>query len=219
MKILFQGDSITDSGRSRENDTQLGYGYATLVSAELGFDAPGKYEFVNKGIGGNRVVDVYSRINTDIINISPDVMSILIGVNDIWQYYASEPNGTPADRYEKIYDALIEETLKYLPDLKIMMFEPFVLRGTGTYMLGSGGSYERYDEFRARVSELSVRAKKIAAKYNIPFIPMQAGFDELCKQAPDEYWLWDGVHPTAKGHEFIKREWLKAFRKYILQED
>lgn len=219
MKILFQGDSITDAGRNRENDTQLGYGYATLVSAELGFSEPGKYEFINKGIGGNRVVDVYGRINTDIINIAPDVMSILIGVNDIWQYYAPSPNGTPADRYERIFDALIEETLSNLPGLKIMIFEPFVLRGTGTYMLGSGGSYERYDEFRERVAELSKRAQKIAAKYNIPFVPLQAGFDELCKSAPDEYWLHDGVHPTAKGHEFIKREWIKAFKKYIALEE
>lgn len=219
MKILFQGDSITDAGRSRETNNNLGYGYATLVSAELGFEEPGKYEFINKGIGGNRVVDVYGRINTDIRNIAPDVMSILIGVNDIWQYYAADPNGTPADRYEKIFDALIEETLAELPDLKIMILEPFVLRGDGTYMLGSGGSIERYDEFRARVAELGKRARKIADKYNIPFIPLQAGFDELRNQAPDEYWLWDGVHPTAKGHEFIKREWIKAFKKYIVQED
>ena len=219
MKILFLGDSITDAGRSRENDSNLGTGYANLVSAELGFNEPGKYEFKNRGIGGNRVVDVYGRMNTDIINLAPDVMSILVGVNDVWQYYAQDPNGTPSDRYERIYDMLIGDTLAALPDLKIIMFEPFVLRGSGTYMFGSGGSVERYDEFRERVAERAEKAKKIAQKYGIPFIPLQAGFDELCKSAPDGYWLADGVHPTAMGHEFIKREWIKAFKKYILQED
>lgn len=219
MRILFQGDSITDAGRKRDDEKSLGTGYAHLVSAALGFEEPGKYEFINKGVGGNRVVDVYSRINKDIINLAPDVMSILIGVNDVWEYYAQSPNGTPADKYEKIYDMLIEETKAALPDLKIMIFEPFVLRGSGTYMFGSGGSYERYDEFRARVEERAKRAKKIADKYNLPFVPLQAGFDELCKQAPDEHWLADGVHPAIAGHEFIKREWIKAFRKFIIQED
>lgn len=219
MRILFQGDSITDAGRKRDDEKSLGIGYAHLVSAELGFEEPGKYEFINKGVGGNRVVDVYSRINKDIINLAPDVMSILIGVNDVWEYYAQSPNGTPADKYYKIYDMLISETKAALPDLKIMIFEPFVLRGSGTYMFGSGGSYERYDEFRARVEERSKMAKKIAEKYNLPFIPLQAGFDELCKSAPDEYWLADGVHPATAGHEFIKREWIKAFRKFIIQED
>lgn len=83
-RILFQGDSITDAGRSRENDEWKGRGYATLVSAKLGFDEPNQYEFFNRGIGGNRSVDLLARIKSDVINLKPDVMSILIGVNDVW---------------------------------------------------------------------------------------------------------------------------------------
>ena len=135
MRILFQGDSITDAGRKRDDEKNLGTGYPYLVSATLGFEEPGKYEFINKGIGGSRVIDVYSRINKDIINLKPDVMSLLIGVNDVWEYYAQSPNGTPADKFERIYDMLIAEVKEALPELKIMIFEPFVLRGSGTYML------------------------------------------------------------------------------------
>jgi len=219
MKILFQGDSITDTGRNRDSATDLGRGYAQLVGAELGFREPGKYTFVNKGIGGDRVVDVYARINTDIIHQAPDVMSILIGVNDIWKYYAPIPNGTPAEKYYKLFDMLIAETKAALPNVKIMILEPFVLRGSGTYMFGSGGGYERYDEFRGRVEELAQMARKIAEKYQLLFVPLQSGFDALTEQAEDEYWLADGVHPTVNGHEFIKQQWLKAFAKLTGQEN
>ena len=84
MRILFQGDSITDVGRTRDNnDIAMGSGYPLLVKGALGLDNPGKMEFINRGISGNRIVDVYARIKRDIINLKPDVMSILIGVNDV----------------------------------------------------------------------------------------------------------------------------------------
>lgn len=83
MKILFQGGSITDGCRDRDNDKNLGMGYPFLIRAALGFEHPGRYEFINRGIGGNRVVDIYARIKQDIINLKPDVMSILVGVNDV----------------------------------------------------------------------------------------------------------------------------------------
>ena len=105
MKILFQGDSITDAGRSRENDVEIGVGYPLLVKASLGFESHGKYEFFNRGISGNRIVDVYARIKSDIINIKPDVMSLLIGVNDVWHEFAVE-NGVDAEKFYKIYDML-----------------------------------------------------------------------------------------------------------------
>ena len=84
MRILFQGDSITDAGRARDNDKHLGLGYPRLVDSNLGFDAPGENEFINRGISGNRIVDLYARIKKDIINLAPDFMSILIGINDVW---------------------------------------------------------------------------------------------------------------------------------------
>ncbi len=205
MKILFQGDSITYAGRDMEDDTKLGRGYALLVEASLGFEDPEKYQFVNRGIGGDRVLDIYTRMRTDILDIKPDVMSILIGVNDVWHGLAeSDKEGIDADKYYKIYDMLIEDIKRELPDLKIMILEPFVLKGWATE--------EQLDSFNVEVRKRAAMAKKIAEKYNLPFIPLQEGFTELSKKAEESYWLYDGVHPTTLGHEYIKREWLKAFK-------
>ncbi|MBQ9940495.1 MAG: SGNH/GDSL hydrolase family protein [Clostridia bacterium] len=203
MKILFQGDSITDSGRARDNDINLGVGYPLLVKANLGFESPGKYEFFNRGISGNRVVDVYARIKNDIINLKPDVMSILIGVNDVWHEFSSE-NGVDAEKYFKIYDMIIEEVKNALPSIRIMIMEPFVLKGTATE--------EKWECFNLEVKKRSEMAKKIAQKYNLPYIQLQEGFDKLSENIDESYWLSDGVHPTAMGHEYIKNEWIKAFK-------
>ena len=204
MKILFQGDSITDCGRDWNNDGQLGRGYAHLVEAELGFLEPGEHIFINKGISGNRVVDLYARIKRDIINYKPDVMSILIGVNDVWHELGDSPNGVDADKFFKIYSMLIDEVKEALPNIKIMILEPFVLEACSTT--------ENWEFFKTETKKRAEMARKIAEKYNLPFIELQNGFDELAKKAENSYWLADGVHPTAKGHEFIKNEWLKAYR-------
>lgn len=203
MNILFQGDSITDCGRDWNDDNQLGRGYAYLVSTYLGLKEPGKYTFVNKGISGNRVVDLYARIKRDIINYKPDVMSILIGVNDVWHELGDSPNGVDADKFFKIYSMLIEEVKDALPSIKIMIMEPFVLEACSTT--------EHWGFFKTEVKKRAEMAKRIAEKYSLPFIELQNGFDELSKVAPNSYWLGDGVHPTPAGHEFVKNEWLKAF--------
>lgn len=205
MRILFQGDSITDADRSREDSTRLGRGYPLLVEAALGLEEPDKHEFINRGISGNRIVDLYARIKCDIINLKPDVMSILIGVNDVWHDIGESPNGVSADKFFKIYSMLIEEIKEALPSIKIMILEPFVLEACSTT--------EHWEFFKTEVSKRAEASRKIAERYSLPFIPLQAGFDELAKKAPNSYWLGDGVHPTAKGHEFIKSQWLKAFKE------
>ena len=204
MRILFQGDSITDADRSRQDHSRLGVGYPRLVEASLGFDEPNQHVFMNRGISGNRIVDLYARIKADIINLQPDLMSILIGVNDVWHEVGENPNGVSADKFFKIYSMLIEEVLEALPNIKIMILEPFVLPGCSTV--------ENWEYFSTEVPKRAEMAKKIAEKYSLPFIPLQKGFDELSKKAPYEYWLGDGVHPTAKGHEFIKNQWLSAYK-------
>ena len=202
-RILFQGDSITDAGRNRDVFFDQGKGYPNLVSAYLGFESPGEYEFVNRGISGNRIVDLYARMKIDLINLKPDIMSILIGVNDIW-HEVSRENGVAPDKFKKIYSMLIEEVKEALPDIKIMLLEPFVLEGPATA--------ENMDKF-ADVKKMAQATKEIAEKYNLVFVPLQEKFDEAAKLAPTTYWLEDGVHPTPMGHELIKREWLKAFNK------
>ena len=124
IKYLFQGDSITDAGRERDTTrigTEVfGYGYPILFASEVLKNNKGKYEFVNRGISGNRIVDVYARIKADIINLKPDVMSILIGVNDVWHEFGSQ-NGVATPKFEKIYSMLIEEIKEALPDIKIII--------------------------------------------------------------------------------------------------
>ena len=207
--ILFQGDSITDAGRSREDNMNAGIGYPTLVKGELGFEYPNQYIMYNRGVSGNRVVDVYARIKADIINLKPDVMSILIGVNDVWHEFGGH-NGVDAEKYFKIYSMLIEEVKAALPDVKIMILEPFVLRAAATE--NSEEEPDRWNIFHTEVLKRAEKARKIAETYNLPFIPLQDKFEAAAKLASNNYWLRDGVHPTTAGHELIKREWIKTFK-------
>lgn len=205
MRILFQGDSITDAGRSRSDEARLGFGYATLVEASLGLEEAGKHEFINRGISGNRIVDLYARIKSDIINLKPDFISILIGVNDVWHELGENPNGVEANKFFKIYSMLIEEIQEALPSTKIMILEPFVLKGCSTT--------ENWDYFEKEVALRAEMSRKVAEKYSLPFVELQKGFDDLSKKAPESYWLTDGVHPSAKGHEYIKNQWINTFHK------
>lgn len=206
--ILFQGDSITDCDRDRDDFENLGRGYPHLVEAHLGFEQPGEFFFINKGVGGDRVPDIYARIVSDIITLQPDYISILIGVNDVWRSIDS-CCGTGIKRFEKVYDILLEELKEELPKAKIMILEPFILKGFATDDCEEFP--DRYSIFRNGVEETAKVAKKVAEKHGVLFVELQKVFDEAAKLAPAPYWLSDGVHPTAKGHELIKRQWLNAF--------
>lgn len=209
--ILFQGDSITDCGRSREDNTQIGTGYALLVKSQLGFENPNQYEFYNRGISGNRIVDVYARIKADIINLKPDYMSLLIGVNDVWHEIGAN-NGVDEEKFEKIYCMLIEEIKEALPEVKIMILEPFCLKGQATE--DTDTQPDKWNTFYAEVKKRAVKAKVVAQKYGLVYVELQDKFNKLAQTADNTYWLMDGVHPTPMGHELIKREWLKAFESF-----
>ena len=201
--LLFQGDSITDAGRNKEMlapaNKGLGIGYAHLTAAELLASEPEKeWQIYNRGISGNRVVDLYARWKIDTLNLRPDVLSILIGVNDTWHEKANQ-NGVEVPRYDKIYRMLMDWTVSELPETKIILLEPFVL-------LTGAVEEDWIDEINARREVV----KKIAEDYNTLFLPLQSLFDEACKKAPMEYWLGDGVHPTAAGHSLITKAWIKA---------
>lgn len=195
--ILFQGDSITDAGRIRTDDASLGAGYAMLASGELEYDYPQQYRIYNRGMGGTRIAHLYARIKLDVINLAPDYMSILMGVNDVYEY------GANAEKFYKIYSLIIEEILEALPEVKIMILEPYVLRGSATE--------DRWEMFRTEIGKRAEKSALIAENYGLLFLPLQEKFDALARLAPIEYWLKDGVHPTLAGHEVIKREWLQGF--------
>ena len=228
--ILFQGDSITDCGRYRKATatkdsgiaffrdgklfkkiTALGEGYPAMVTAELQKKYPGEYLYINKGVGGDRITDAYSRIVKDIIKLKPDYMSLLIGVNDVWRNYDSEGTGTGVARFEKIYDILLEELKEEFPELKVIIMGAFVLKGTAT--AARKDRPDCYADFRRDVDEMAAIAEKLAEKYGHKFIDLQKIFDEAVKTIPASELSADGVHPTEKGHEVITREWIKAFNE------
>ena len=208
MKILFYGDSITDMGRSRDTDGNAfgyGVGYVNGVVSTLKFENPEKYEFINRGISGNRVVDLYARIKADVWNHEPDVVSILIGVNDVWHEIFGG-NGVEIDRFERVYRMLIEDTKKRLPNVKFILCEPFVLLGSATE--------EKYQEF-CEVKKYAAVVKKLAEEYGAAFVALQAKFDEAAEKHGPVHYLYDGVHPDLAGGKLIAEEWLKAFRAEI----
>ncbi len=209
MKIVFFGDSITDMNRVHNSDGKVesyGGGYVFFVAGKLLSENPQKYEIINRGISGNRIVDLYARIKGDVWNQEPDVLSILIGVNDVWHELSENPNGVDLTRWEKVYRMLIEETHERLPNTKIMILEPFVLRGTKT-------DYDnRYETF-VKVKDYAAKAKELAEEYGLTFVPLQEKFDEAAEKYGEKYYLYDGVHPDVAGAALIAGEWLKAFKK------
>ncbi len=204
--IVFQGDSITDAGRNRDNDNERGIGYPTLISAELGYKYPAEYVFINEGISGNRIVDLYARIKRDIILRRPDYLTILIGINDVW-HEINDRNGVDNNKFFRVYCDLIEEIKTMLPDIKIFILEPFVLKACATEK--NWNVFRRETEMRAR------SAKAVAEKFSLTFVPLQEKFDEAALKAEPSYWLSDGVHPTAAGHELIARQLTPVLEKEL----
>lgn len=218
MKILFQGDSITDCYRAYNESpdffvrlcskikkrSALGEGYASVAAQMLGEN----HSCVNRGISGNKITDVYERRNRDIFDIRPDCMSLLIGVNDIW-HGLDKNNGTSPETFEKTYDALIREIKEKLPETKIMLMEPFVLEASATQ--ARPDAPDRYDVFRMGVTQLAQIVRQLALRHNLTFISLQQKLDEAAELTEPSLILSDGVHPTDKGHRIIAEEWIKAF--------
>ena len=206
--FLFQGDSITDANRDDENliNGGLGHGYAFMMATEFEGEHKGEINFLNRGKSGDRITDVYARIKEDIINLKPDFMSILIGVNDV-SHELTMNCGVGPEKFRKIYGMLIDEIKECLPDIKIIILEPFILKGKCTA--------ELWDAFNADVRRLAEISKQVAEHYNFTFVPLQDKFDGLVSDGNTELWTADGIHPTAAGHEIIKDELLKAFRRIM----
>lgn len=207
--ILFQGDSITDAGRSRDQDKTgapnnqpgLGNGYAWLAAAQLLVDRPAdELRIFNRGISGHKVFQLAERWQADCLDLKPDVLSILIGVNDIWHSLDPRLNykGT-VEIYERDYHALVEGTKKALPKVKLVLCEPFVLRCGAV----KDSWFPEFDKYRAA-------AKRVADKQRATFVPFQAMFDAAIKFAPPEHWAGDGVHPSPAGAALMAHFWLKA---------
>ena len=200
-RILFQGDSITDGNRGRNADPNhiLGHGYCFIVAAKFGSQYPERHlTFMNRGVSGNTVNDLKARWTKDTLELKPDILSILIGVNDLGR-------NVSAAQYEEQYDQLLADTVKALPKVLLILGEPFGLPGK---------SKEQWETRRAELIKRQEIVVKLAAKYHAPVAHFQKVFDDACQRAPADYWIWDGVHPTYSGHQLMADEWVRALDEF-----
>ncbi|GAB4108809.1 MAG: SGNH/GDSL hydrolase family protein [Phycisphaeraceae bacterium] len=202
--IVFQGDSITDAtrrrGRKGPNDAgALGHGYVFHVAAELlRRHADCDLQVYNRGISGDKVYQLADRWGPDCLDLSPDVISVLIGVNDYWHVLNHGYGGTIRD-YERDYDALLERTREKLPNVRLVIGEPFLL-------LAGDFSDTHLEAFRA----YREAARRVAERHDAIWVPFQQAFDEAQQRAPASYWAPDGVHPSVAGHKLMAEAWLST---------
>ena len=200
--IVFQGDSITDAGRDQKitepnHVKALGNSYAAVAAGGLlGAHPELELKIYNRGISGNKIPDLASRWQKDAIDLKPDVLSILVGVNDLWHTFAfgSKYKATIKD-YENGYRELIERTQREVPGVQIVICEAFSLRDSK--------DFEPLKEFAAV-------NRKLATEFDLTFVPFQSTFDKATQAAPAKFWLWDGIHPTLPGHALMARTWHAA---------
>jgi lysophospholipase L1-like esterase len=154
---------------------------------------------MNRGISGNTVSALTRRWQTDTIDLRPDVLSILIGVNDL-------SLGVSAEQYEQQYDQLLADTVKALPNIRLVLCEPFGLP--------VGQKKNDWEGYRARIAVRDEIVNRLGEKYHALVVHFQTMFESATNRAPAEYWIWDGVHPTYAGHQLMADEWVRAVRAY-----
>ena len=203
--ILFQGDSITDAGREKKkelanNSRSFGSGYAFLAASSLLNTFPEKdLTIYNRGISGNKVYQLSDRWEKDCLNLKPDILSILIGVNDYWHFRNGKYNGT-VEIYTNDYRKLLQRTKKVLPDVKLVICEPF-------YVLNTSAVDESWIE---PMKEYQAAARDIAKEFSTIWVPFQKIYEEAINYAPATYWTGDGVHPAMPGAQLMAEAWLRA---------
>lgn len=196
--VLFQGDSVTDAGRSRTNDNELGNGYPKMIAALFSAKYPEKnINFINRGISGNRVKDLQDRWKEDCVDLKPDWVSILIGINDCWRRY-DRNDPTSAEEYEKGYRDILTRTVKET-NARLVICEPFVLPIP-----------EDRKAWREDLDPKIHVARQLARDFNAIYIPLDGVFASASAKREPSFWAADGVHPTSAGHALIALEWMKA---------
>ena len=203
--ILFQGDSITDAGREKEkelpnNPKSFGSGYAFLAASALLNALPEKnLTIYNRGISGNKVFQLANRWDKDCLDLKPDVLSILIGVNDYWHKRNGNYDGT-VEVYESDFRKLLKRTKAEFPDVQLVICQPFAVLETSAV-----------DETWVEpIKEYQVAAKRISKEFDAIWVPFQEVFDEAVKHAPATYWTGDGVHAAMPGAQLMAEAWLRA---------
>ncbi len=202
MRILFQGDSITDGNRGRGSDPNhiIGHSYTYPIAAYYGSKYPEKnYEFISRGVSGDDINRLQTRWQEDTINLKPDALSILIGVNDAY-YHRESRDESYFEDFENKYRTLLKAAFNANPQLKLVILEPFTL---------NTGNFEDFLFFEKSVKQNAAVSKKLAEEFNAIFIPLQEIFDNATEKAPVSYWVWDSIHPTYNGHGLIAAAFIK----------
>lgn len=204
MKILFQGDSVTDAGRDRSDPHDMGNGYPRYASAMIQDSFPDtEFEFIDLGISGNRTEHLVERMEADFIEIQPDIVSILIGVNDVWHHYAFEYVETTDEQFESNYRTLLD-AIKSRTSARILMIQPFLL--------------ETVDSAKQELCEELARkqaiVKKLADEYADAYLPLDEVLHSMTEEEP-AYYAADGVHPTPDGACCIGEAYLGAIAPLI----
>ena len=195
--VLFQGDSVTDCGRSRDNDDNPGIGYAAMVANQVGALYPAlNVKFVNRGTSGNKVKDLNTRFDRDFLSVAPDIITILIGINDVWRRYDSN-DPTSAEEYESGYNTLLSSIKNNLPEATIILLDPFVLHTTDRA--------EWHEDLDPKIQVV----RKLAREYNCVYLPLDGIFASASVLKEPAYWAADGVHPTRFGHALIAEKLLE----------
>lgn len=196
--VLFQGDSITDAGRNREEPTHMGFGYAQFVAARYMADYPDEpVSFLNRGIGGDRVTDLVSRWDEDCIRLSPTTVSILVGINDMWRRDDSGSATSPAE-FEDNYRTILSRAYREL-DARLVLLEPFLL--------------EISEEMRAWREDLDPKihiVRRLSREYEATLVPLDGLFAQASARRHPSFWAQDGVHPTPAGHALIAQAWIDS---------
>ena len=211
LTFLFQGDSITDGNRGRNADPNhiMGHGYAFAVASRIGADfAPAKFAFFNRGVSGNRIPDLQKRWQTDTLDIKPDVLSILVGINDTGASVNKAADAATVEEFEKGYRKLLQDCKFANPNILFILGLPFVCQ--------VGPVRNNWEAWRDGVRQRAEVVRKLAAEFDAVLVDYQAVFDKAARQAPAEYWIWDGIHPTVPGHELMAREWIEQAGKRLL---
>lgn len=198
--VLFQGDSITDAGRDRQNGQHLGYGYAMMAASWFHALYPEKNVcFLNRGIGGNRAKDLRGRWQLDCLELKPNWVSIMIGINDTWRRYdRSDP--TSVEEYEEAYRAILEDVKEKL-GARLILCEPFVVPVP-----------EDRVQWREDLDPKIAVVRKLAREFHAILVPLDGIFAQACTQQEPAFWAGDGVHPSPAGHALIAQSWLRAVR-------
>lgn len=200
FRLLFQGDSITDMkwGRNqKDRNHYLGHSYVYLIAARLGVDLPeAQLNIYNRGMSGNTVSDLRNRWQRDAIEMKPDLLSILIGTNDVGR-------GVTLKNYETDYRYILDTSMEANPNLQIVLLEPFVLQS------GKLRSQDVWNTRRKATDNLRSILPQLAKDYNALHIQTQSIFDAAAEKVSPEHWIWDGIHPLPQGHELIARHWIQ----------